>query len=136
MNLDDRVDSLKICGTVSLHELLLGSQKDVRFKPGDGQTELTLVSRLQSLTGFKHHHQHQNIFLHLFHLLDILADLSLKAVTFLLKLFDGAVLGKLIRCAPHLTLCQAAGEQLLHAETQTARRKKTRKRQSVLKRIE
>lgn len=34
--------SLQICGTVSLHELLFGSQQDVRFKPEDGEAELTL----------------------------------------------------------------------------------------------
>lgn len=51
-------------------------------------------------------------------LLDILTDLSLKALTPLLQLFDGAVLGKLVGGAPHLTLCEAAGEQLLQAHKQ------------------
>lgn len=40
--------SLQICGTVSLHELLFGSQQDVRFKPEDGEAELTLWSSEQS----------------------------------------------------------------------------------------
>lgn len=32
---------LEICGTVSLHELLFGSQEDVGFKPGHRETELS-----------------------------------------------------------------------------------------------
>lgn len=50
-------------------------------------------------------------------LLDILADLSLQAMTFLLQLFYGAVLWEFIGGAAHLTLCQATGEQLLHRQT-------------------
>lgn len=50
-------------------------------------------------------------------LLDILADLPLKALAPLLQLFDGAVLWKLIGGAAHLTLSQAAGEQLLRTES-------------------
>lgn len=50
-------------------------------------------------------------------LLDILADLSLEALTSLLLLFDGAVFGKLVGSASHLTLCHSAREQLLHKDT-------------------
>lgn len=38
--------SLQICGTVSLHELLFGSQEDVGFKPEHREAELTLGSSL------------------------------------------------------------------------------------------
>lgn len=34
--------SLKICGTVRLHELLFGSQEDVGFKPENREAELTV----------------------------------------------------------------------------------------------
>lgn len=54
---------------------------------------------------------------HLCYLLDILADLSLKAMPLLLELLDGAILRKLVGSAPHLALCQAAGEKLLHTNT-------------------
>lgn len=47
--------------------------------------------------------------------LDILADLPLQSVPPLLQLLNGALLGELIWSAPHLTLGQAAGEQLLNA---------------------
>ena len=36
--------SLQICGTVSLQELLFGSQQDVWFKPEDRKAEVTLGS--------------------------------------------------------------------------------------------
>lgn len=42
--------SLEICGTVGLHELLLGSQEDVGFKPEHREAEFTLGSSEQSLT--------------------------------------------------------------------------------------
>lgn len=46
-------------------------------------------------------------------LLDVLADLPLQALASLLQLLDGAVLRELIRSGAHLTLRQAAREQLL-----------------------
>lgn len=50
--------------------------------------------------------------------LDILADLPLQSVPPLLQLLNRALLRELIWSAPHLTLRQAAGEQLLNAHNE------------------
>jgi len=56
-------------------------------------------------------------------LLDILADLSFQALASLLQLLDGAVLRELVGRTVHLTVRQAAGEQLL--QIHVSNKKKT-----------
>ena len=63
--------------------------------------------------------------------LNILADLSLKAMASLLQLFDGAILRKFIGSTAHLTLCQAAREQLLHIDTHTVNNMKATSRSKL-----
>lgn len=112
--------SLEICGAISLHELLFGSQEDVGFEPEHREVELTGGSSLLARVTVNPLHAFVGKVptpLCPLCLLDILADLSLEALTSLLQLFNRAVLRKFIGSASHLALCQSAGEQLLQTGT-------------------